>query len=174
MSTKNKVHMLQKLAQGPQGNKWCETADQSTVNSTGRLLARGHFVHWIPAAEPKVYVYGLSRRGTLQLRHCTLTYHCILSGLCSNNCFKTSITQRLQNSERQIANTIKLILCTQTYNMFHRWDRIGREVPKHRAVNDKGIKPEWFTIIIISEYCCNIYTQCQAQKKVFSPITSLQ
>jgi len=46
--------MLQKLAQGPQGNKGCETADQSTVSSTDRLLARGHFVYWIPAAEQKV------------------------------------------------------------------------------------------------------------------------
>jgi len=55
MSTTNKVHMLQKLAQGPQGNKGCETADQLIVSSTGRLLARGHFVHWIPAAEPKVW-----------------------------------------------------------------------------------------------------------------------
>ena len=33
--------MLQKMAQEPQGNKGCETADQSTVSSTGRLLARG-------------------------------------------------------------------------------------------------------------------------------------
>jgi len=54
LSTQNKVHMLQKLARGPQGNKGCETADQSTVSSTARLLARGHSVHWIPAAEPKV------------------------------------------------------------------------------------------------------------------------
>jgi len=54
MSTQNKVHMLQKVAQGPQGNMGCETADQSTVSSRGRLLARGHLVHWIPASEPKV------------------------------------------------------------------------------------------------------------------------
>jgi len=54
MSTQNKVHMLQKLAQGPQGNKGCETADQLTVSYKGRLLARGYFVHWISAAEPKV------------------------------------------------------------------------------------------------------------------------
>lgn len=32
--------MLQKMAQEPQGNKGCETADQST-SSTSRLLARG-------------------------------------------------------------------------------------------------------------------------------------
>jgi hypothetical protein len=32
----------------------CETADQSTLSSTGRLLEKGHFAHWIPAAEPKV------------------------------------------------------------------------------------------------------------------------
>jgi len=80
MPTKNKVHMLQKLAQGPWGNKGCKTADQSTVSCTSRLLARGHFVHWIPATEPKVYVYGVRRtRETLQLQDCTLTYHCILS-----------------------------------------------------------------------------------------------
>jgi hypothetical protein len=54
MSTHNKVHILQKLAQRPQSNKGCETADQSTVSSTDRLLAREHFVHWIPAAEQKV------------------------------------------------------------------------------------------------------------------------
>jgi hypothetical protein len=53
MSTENEVHMLQKLAQGPHG-KGCGTADKLTVSSTGRLLARGHFVHWISAAEPKV------------------------------------------------------------------------------------------------------------------------
>jgi hypothetical protein len=49
--------------------------------------------------------------------------------------------------------------------MCQRWDRIGIQVPKHTAVNDKGIKPEGFAIIIISEYCCNIYTQGQAKKK---------
>jgi len=54
MSTQNNVHMLQKLVQGPQGNKECETADQLTASSTDRSLARGHFVYWIPAAEQKV------------------------------------------------------------------------------------------------------------------------
>jgi hypothetical protein len=54
MSTQTKVHMLLKLEQGPQDNMGCETADQSTLSSTGRLLDKGHFAHWIPAAEPKV------------------------------------------------------------------------------------------------------------------------
>jgi hypothetical protein len=46
--------MLQKLEQRPQGNMGCETADQSTLSSTGRLLEKGRFAHWIPAAEPTV------------------------------------------------------------------------------------------------------------------------
>jgi hypothetical protein len=121
VNSKTKVHMLKKVAEGLQSDMGCETTKQSTASPTGKLIGRGHFVHCIPAAEPKAYGKlqcmcmvnaGRGKPGNGKtVKELTTVY----SQKCDTElCSKTSSTQRLQNSGRPIADMTKFILDTQT------------------------------------------------------------